>query len=318
MSEDLPFRLERGEQPLIELRSVTKQFRSRVALDAFSIAIDRGTVVGVLGPNGAGKTTMISIAAGLTRPTSGTVHWDGEQLASPFPPSLRRDIGMVTQETSLYSELTVRQNLRFAADLFGVRSKDRVDEILELVGLDDRAKDPAGELSGGMQRRLGLARALLHDPAFLVLDEPTLGVDVEARHALWGHIRSLRRAGKTALISTNQLDEAEALCDRIVVLREGKQIAEGTPLELLSRTGRLVEIDCADAAIPAMKDRLSAITGFRRIDVTDVGLTVHVEHGHSADEFAAVGLASDDVQGVRVRAPDMVEVFQALAEAGSA
>jgi ABC-2 type transport system ATP-binding protein len=165
-----------------------------------------------------------------------------------------------------------------------------------------------------MQRRLALARAILHEPAFLVLDEPTLGVDVEARHALWGHVRWLRRNGKTVLLSTNHLDEAEALCDRIVVLHNGRQVTEGKPEELLSRTGRCVEIDCRDGSVGQVRQQLESVIGVRRIDVTDVGLTVLVDHGHSPDALAALALSSDLVQSVRMRAPDMVEVFQSLTE----
>ena len=158
-----PVRVER--RALVEVQEVTQRFRSRVALDRFSMAIHEGTVLGILGPNGAGKTTLIHLVTGLTRPASGAVRWRGEALASPFPREVRRRIGLVTQETALYDELTVRQNLRFAADLFGVEPRDRrIADVLELVGLTARAKDRAGSLSGGMQRRLALGRALLHDP----------------------------------------------------------------------------------------------------------------------------------------------------------
>src|SRR5689334_20992396 len=174
----------------IEIEHVSQRLGSRTALDSLSLTIEAGTVVGLLGPNGAGKTTLIRLVSGLTRPSSGTIRWNGEKVTAPFAPELRRRIGLVPQDTALYDELTVRQNLRFAADLFAVRRPgDRVDEVLELVGLTKRARDRAGSLSGGMQRRLSLARALIHDPDFLILDEPTLGVDVEGRHALWGHIR---------------------------------------------------------------------------------------------------------------------------------
>jgi ABC-2 type transport system ATP-binding protein len=270
----------------------------------------------VLGPNGAGKTTLIELVAGLARPSEGTIRWHGEAVASPFPREVRRRIGVVTQQTALYDELTVRQNLRFAADLFGVARRDqRIAEVLELVGLANRIKDRAGSLSGGMQRRLALGRALLHDPDLLILDEPTLGVDVEARHALWGHVRWLRRSGKTVLISTNHLDEAEALCDRIVVLRDGRRVTEGDPAELLARTGRLVEIDCAAGGVAAVRQLVDALPEIGRIDETEVGLTVHVAHGLSPDAITSAALASELVQSVRVRPPDMLEVFQALTEA---
>ena len=299
---------------LIELDRATKRFGSRVALDGFSLSIAPGSVVGILGPNGAGKTTVLSLVAGLARPTSGAIRFRGREIGSPFPRDVRRAIGVVTQETSLYDELSVRQNLRYAADLFGVSDRDdRVAGVLALVGLGERAKDRVGSLSGGMRRRLALGRALLHDPDFLILDEPTLGVDVEARHSLWGHIRSLRRSGKTVLISTNQLDEAEALCDRIVVLREGKQIADGDPADLLARTGRCVEIDCFEGGVGPLRERVSHLPGVTRVDVSEVALTVYVAHGTSPHTVTDTALMNDYVASVRVRAPDMVEVFQSLA-----
>jgi ABC-type multidrug transport system ATPase subunit len=302
-------------EPLIELDEATKRFGGRVALDRFSLAIAPGVVVGILGPNGAGKTTVLNLVAGLSRPTSGAVRWRGRAVSSPFPTEIRRRIGVVTQETALYDELTVRQNLRFAADLFGVPERDaRVAEVLELTGLAERSKDRAGALSGGLRRRLALGRALLHDPDFLILDEPTLGVDVEARHALWGHVRRLRHDGKTVLVSTNQLDEAEALCDRIVVLRDGRRVTEGDPADLLARTGRAVEIDCVDGGAVAVAAEIAALPGIVRIDETEVGLTVHVEHGTSPQAVATAALESERVASVRVRAPDMVEVFQSLTE----
>jgi ABC-2 type transport system ATP-binding protein len=306
-------------QTLVEVEEATQRFGSRVALDRFSISIEEGTVVGILGPNGAGKTTLINLVAGLSRPVSGAVRWRGDAMTAPFPREVRRRIGMVTQETALYDELTVRQNLRFAADLFGVQERDqRIGAVLELVGLSERIKDRAGSLSGGMQRRLALGRALLHDPELLILDEPTLGVDVEARHALWGHVRWLRRSGKTVLISTNHLDEAEALCDWIVVLRDGRRVTEGDPAELLARTGRLVEIDCLAGSVDAVRERIAQLPGIGRIDVNEVGLTVHVPHGDSPDAVTVAALDTDVVQSVRVRPPDMLEVFQSLTDAGDA
>ena len=306
-------------QALIEVEEATQRFGTRVALDRFSISIQEGTIVGILGPNGAGKTTLINLVAGLSRPVQGVVRWRGKQVVSPFPRDVRRSIGMVTQQTALYDELTVRQNLGFAADLYGVeRRKARVGEVLELIGLSDRAKSTAGSLSGGMQRRLALGRALLHDPQFLILDEPTLGVDVEARHALWGHIRWLRRNAKTVLLSTNHLDEAEALCDRIVVLREGRRVTEGDPAELLARTGRLVEIECLAGGVGAVRERIAGLPGVGRIEASEVAITVHVPHDESPDAVTTAALESELVQSVRVRQPDMVEVFRALKGADDA
>jgi len=272
-------------------------------------------VVGILGPNGAGKTTLIELVAGLARPQSGVVRWRGRPVSPPFPREVRAQIGVVSQETALYDELTVDQNLRFAADLFGVpRKNSRIEEVLDVMGLTEREFDRAGSLSGGMQRRLALARAMLHDPALLVLDEPTLGVDVEARHALWGHVRSLRRSGKAVLISTNHLDEAEALCDRIVVLREGRRVGEGDPESLLARIGRCVDIDCVAGKVETVKPLVQGLSGIERIEQSAIGLTVHVARGASAQVVTGAVLECDAVQSVRVRPPDMLEVFQSLTE----
>jgi ABC-2 type transport system ATP-binding protein len=301
----------------IELESVTQRLGARVALDAFSLTIEPGTVVGVLGPNGAGKTTLIQLVAGLARPVVGKIRWNDVEVTAPFEPALRRRIGLVPQNTALYEELTVQQNLRFAADLFGVaNARARIAEVLDLVALRMRSKDRAGSLSGGMQRRLALARALIHDPEFLILDEPTLGVDLEGRHALWGHVRHLRRIGKTVLISTNHLDEAQALCDRIVVLKDGRRIAYGPASELLSRTGRCIEVDCYDGGVPEVQDSIARLPGVTRIQANEIGLTVHIPHGASADPITSIALDSALVQSVRVRAPDMVEMFEALSGAG--
>ena len=300
---------------LIDLHEVTQRFRARVALDRFSLSIEEGTVVGILGPNGAGKTTLIEVVAGLSRPVSGTVRWRGAVVAAPFPRDVRARIGVMTQHVALYDELSVRQNLHFAAQLFGVKRRDhRVADVLELIGLSSRVKDRAGALSGGMRRRLALGRALLHNPDLLILDEPTLGVDVEARHALWGHVRWLRGSGKTVLLSTNHLDEAEALCDRIVVLRDGRTVTEGDPAELLARTGRCVEIDCVAGAVQEVREQVAALPGVGRIDTTEVGITVHLAHGDSPDAVTIAALDSGLVQGVRVRPPDLLEVFQSLTE----
>jgi len=302
---------------LVELRSVSQRFGTRVALDGLDASILSGEVLGLLGPNGAGKTTVINIAAGLSRPSGGEVRWEDKPVRQPFPGTVRRRIGLVSQETALYEELTATENLRFAADLYGVERRDeRIAEVLALVGLAERAKDRARTLSGGMQRRLALARALIHDPELLILDEPTLGVDIDARHAIWGHIRLLRRQGKTILLSTNYLDEAEALCDRVVALREGRRIAEGTPPQLLSRIGRLVEIDVHDGETSAVRRHIEAFAGIEGIDESQMGLTVRLAGETTPDAVAAAALTTGGVQSVRVRAPDMVEVFESLVRSG--
>jgi ABC-2 type transport system ATP-binding protein len=167
-----------------------------------------------------------------------------------------------------------------------------------------------------MRRRLAFGRALVHDPDLLVLDEPTLGVDIDNRHAIWGHIRSLRRQGKAVLLCTNYLDEAEALCDTVVALRDGCQLATGAAATLLRTAGRCVEIDCGDEAVAAVKHRIEEVAPSARLEVHEAGLTVHLRADVAADSVAAAALGTRAVQGVRVRAADMVEVLEALAVPG--
>jgi ABC-2 type transport system ATP-binding protein len=304
----------RSAAPLVELSRVTQRFGGRVVLDEFSLAISPGEVVGLLGPNGAGKTTVVNAFAGLCRPTVGRVLWCGREVSSPFPRGIRRRLGVVPQNTALYDELTVADNLRFHADLYGVADRDdRIAQLLEMVGLAARRTDRVRILSGGQQRRLALARALVHDPEFLLLDEPTLGVDIDARHAIWGHIRWLRRHGKSVLLSTNYLDEAEALCDRIVALRDGRCLAQGRPEMLLARIGRCVEIDCPERQANLLRDRMEAVPGVHRVELHELGLTVHLRAGASPEPVTNEVVGAGTVHGIRVRAADMVEVFEALA-----
>src|SRR5579875_3449132 len=225
----------RAVDAAILVDDVTCRFGKRAALDHLSLTVPRGTIVGLVGPNGAGKTTLIELTCGLFPPASGRILVFGRDAARQ-PRDVRARIGVVPQETALYEDLSAWRNLRFAAALYGVRDADRrIAVLLDLVGLSERAHEPVRAFSGGMQRRLALARALLHDPALLLLDEPTVGVDVETRHQLWAHIRGLRAEGRTVLLATNYLDEAEALCNRAAILRAARLLAEDTPAALIAR-----------------------------------------------------------------------------------
>jgi ABC-2 type transport system ATP-binding protein len=185
--------------------------------------------------------------------------------------------------------------------------------VLGLVGLGARADEPVRSLSGGMQRRLAIARALLHDPRLLVLDEPTLGVDVEARHQIWSHVKTLRGAGRTVLLTTNYLDEAEALCDRVIMLREGRVVADGTPRELFSRAGRCVELECRELEAPLLVKALEGSPGILRIEGGAPGLVVYIDGTAVPEEVVRRAMAASPLRGFRIRSPDLVEVFRTLA-----
>lgn len=296
----------------VEVDNLKCSFGRIRALDGFSLAVQTGTVMGIVGPNGAGKTTLIDAICGLVRPTSGTVRVLGEDMASAGA-SLRARIGVLPQETALYDEVTARQNLRFTAALYGVPdAKRRIEEVLQLVGLEHRAGDIVRGFSGGMQRRLAIARALLHDPPLLILDEPTVGVDVEARHQIWAHVRSLKAMGRTVVLTTNYLDEAEALCDRVAILREGKLLAEDAPAALTARTGRCLELETRETDLLRMHDALSRNRDVLRVEPADFGLRVYLTANVNPEEVIHQARQAGSFEAFRTRSPDLAEVFRSL------
>ncbi len=225
--------------PAIEMTELCKDFGTFRAVDHLSLTVQQGEIFGLLGPNGSGKTTTINMISGLSVPTSGEVRVMGYDVRHQAR-QMRRILGSIPQETALYEELTAWDNLDFHADLFGVprhEKKERIVRLLELVQLLDRKASRVSTFSGGMKRRLAIARALLHDPSLIYLDEPTLGVDVQARRAIWEYCLSLRDQGKTVLITTNYLEEAQALCERLAIIDHGKLITVDTPDHLKQTFG---------------------------------------------------------------------------------
>lgn len=205
------------------------------ALKDINLTLPRGCLFGLLGPNGAGKSTLINILAGLTLKSEGEVWvWDADLDLDPR--RAQSAIGVVPQELNLDPFFTPRELLELQAGLYGVPKRERItDLLLEMVDLGALADAPSRSLSGGMQRRLMVAKAMVHQPPILVLDEPTAGVDIELRHRLWEQIRALKEAGTTILLTTHYLEEAEALCERIAILNQGRIVADGTKTELLAR-----------------------------------------------------------------------------------
>ncbi|WP_017975192.1 ATP-binding cassette domain-containing protein [Actinopolyspora halophila] len=233
-----------GSETAISLDRALVSFERRkheplVAVNDVSFEIPRGSVVCLLGPNGSGKTTTVNLICGLLRPTSGTVRIFGNDPVRQRREVLR-NLAVVPQETALYNSLNARENLSFHGHYYGVDHHDlgtRIDRVLELVQLTDRQKDRVGTYSGGMQRRLALARALLTEPKALLLDEPTLGVDVHSRAALWEQVRELASQGMCVLLTTNYMEEAEQLSDHIVILDHGARVVSGTVPELKAMVG---------------------------------------------------------------------------------
>jgi ABC-2 type transport system ATP-binding protein len=224
--------------PALKIERLRKTYSTGLlALDGVSLEVEAGRFFGLLGPNGAGKTTLINSVVSLARPDSGRVEVFGRDAYEEFREA-RRMIGVSPQEINLDKFLTVEETLLFHAGYYGVpkqNAKERAGDLLERFALTEKRKQRVNTLSGGMKRRVLFARALMHDPRILFLDEPTAGVDVELRYKLWGYIRELNREGLTILLTTHYLEEAEALCEEIALINDGKIAAQGTNAELKTR-----------------------------------------------------------------------------------
>jgi ABC-2 type transport system ATP-binding protein len=281
---------------------------SLLVLDDISMDVPTGTVIGLLGSNGTGKTTLIELVAGLRTLQAGDIQVLGRQHSDK---SVRRHLGFLPQHTALYSEVSVLDNLQFTARLHGCPTR-RIDEVLELVGMTDRRTSIVANLSGGLQRRVAIARALLNEPDVLILDEPTLGVDSENRHHIWQHVRALRRAGKSILISTNYLDEAEALCDEVVVLRAGHIATREAPRDLVRRSGCWLEVDCNQDDVAAMTTAARAHGAVEVIEEMP-SLRMHFPTTTTAQQALRELLPIGPISAVRERRADLAEIFTQLA-----
>src|SRR3989441_465296 len=242
--------------PLIDARGLRKEFDRIVAVDGVDFAVQRGEAFGFLGPNGAGKSSTMRMIGCVSPPSGGTLRILGMDPVQDGP-KIRARLGVVPQLDTLDMELTVRENLIIYGRYFGLSRKEvrvRAAELLEFVQLDERADDRVEPLSGGMKRRLTIARALVNEPELLLLDEPTTGLDPQARHVVWERLFRLKQQGVTLVLTTHYMDEAEQLCDRLVIMDRGKIAEEGSPHELIRRlsTREVVELRFAGEA-PAVE-----------------------------------------------------------------
>lgn len=219
----------------IVVEEITKKYKNIVALEKINFEINKGETLGVLGPNGAGKSTFVSIFTGTLKPTSGDIVINGYSLSSNLG-EIKKLIGYVPQDIALYPTLTGLDNLRFWAELYGLRGKKRdarIDEVVSIIRMNDRIKDRVDTYSGGMKRRVNIAVGLLNHPEILILDEPSVGIDIQSRKYIFEAIKELKEMNKTILLVSHIMDEMETLCDKIAVLEEGKLRAIGTKDEVL-------------------------------------------------------------------------------------
>ncbi len=296
--------------PAISFQSVSKTYSTSrnsgtaafKALDDVSFDIEAGEFFGLLGPNGAGKTSLISILAGLSRATAGTVKVHGSDVVTDYA-NARRKLGVVPQELVFDPFFTVREALRIQSGYFGIKKNDAwIDELLASLGLSDKANANMRQLSGGMKRRVLVAQALVHKPQVIVLDEPTAGVDVELRQTLWQFIARLNKQGSTVLLTTHYLEEAEALCGRLAMLKQGRVVALAPTSELLKAASSNVLRFKIDTELPEQLAAKARITG-RIVQFP----------AHDANEIeqylAAVRQAGLVAEDVEIRKADLEDVF---------
>jgi daunorubicin resistance ABC transporter ATP-binding subunit len=298
----------------VEIVHLVKRFGNFTAVDDLSLRVEPGEIFGLLGPNGSGKTTTVNMVSGLSSPTSGQVRVMGYDLRTQTR-QVRQVLGTVHQETALYEELSAWRNLDFHADLFGLpgpQKKARIEKMLDLVQLSDRKNSRVSTFSGGMKRRLALARALLHEPQLIYLDEPTLGVDVQSRRALWDYILNLQKQGKTVFITTNYLEEAEALCSRIAIIDHGRLVSLGRLDELKQKFGgSVVEIETGQPFQDLAGLRL--LTGVKLVEQEGLVLKVTDLPGHQVvPQIINMVAQGCEIRNITVREPNLDEVFLRL------
>jgi lipooligosaccharide transport system ATP-binding protein len=302
-----------AQAPLVHARGLVKRFGALVAVDAIDFDVQKGEAFGFLGPNGAGKSSTMRMIGCVSPPSGGTISVlgldpvrDGAQI--------RAKLGVVPQQDTLDFELTVRENVIIYGRYFGLPRhllRERAEELLEFVQLSDRADDKVEPLSGGMKRRLTIARSLVNEPEVLLLDEPTTGLDPQARHAVWDRLFRLKQQGVTQILTTHYMDEAEQLCDRLVVMDKGRIAAAGSPLELIRQysTREVVELRFPPQAQPAdFADRVDGLA--RRIEALPDRLLLYTDDGdHTAAGVHDLGVQP---QSVLVRRSTLEDVFLRL------
>ena len=298
----------------IEVENLKKSFGDFQAVQGASFHANSGEVLSLLGPNGAGKSTTISMLSGLLAPTSGDACIMGHSVIRE-PEAAKRSLGVVPQDIALYPDLSARENLVFWGKMYGLRGaelKSRVDEVLEVIGLTDRQKDHVGKFSGGMKRRVNIGAALLHKPAVIIMDEPTVGIDPQSRRHILDNVKELNQEGMTVLYTTHYMEEAAELSHHIAIMDKGKVIAYGTHDELIKMVGEQTRIDLTlNTEGRKSSGCWRSTEGVAKIDATDGKVTALVDDSNRVLPrlFEAASRAGVRITSVDIQEPNLETVF---------
>lgn len=306
----------------MQVRDLRKDFGDRTAVKGVSFDVNEGEVFGLLGPNGAGKSTMISMICGLLKPTGGDVLVGGRSVTRE-PMAVKAMLGVIPQDVALYPTLSARENLHFWGKMYGLRgaeSRRRTEEVLGMVGLSDRGNDRIQTYSGGMKRRINIAAGLLHSPKFLIMDEPTVGIDPQSRNHILETVQQLNRQGLTVLYTSHYMEEVEMLCHRIAIVDDGRIVAVGTKEELKKLVGNqdLIKVRIApdktrthNGSRPEAVYRLQKLRGVSKVTPEDGYIDILAENGREilAEVCASVSSLGIRIHSVEVQEPDLESVF---------
>ena len=294
---------------ILEVKDLVKKYGDFTAVNNVSFDIKEGEIFSLLGPNGAGKTTTISVLSTLFTPTSGDAIICGHSVKQD-PMAVRNAIGVVPQDLALYEDLTARENLSFWGQMYGLSGKElntRIEQVLEQIGLTDKAKQRIKTYSGGMKRRVNIGVGLLHKPRMLFMDEPTVGIDPQSRRAILDSVKELNRNGMTVLYTTHYMEEAQELSNRVGIIDHGKLIAFGTQAELTREVGETdtLVLHVGEAEDPQpLADALKSLSGVTRADVTDHEVTIITP---AAEELLAPAVTRANEMGIKIHSIDIRE-----------
>jgi ABC-2 type transport system ATP-binding protein len=301
----------------IEVQSLYKSFGDLQAVQGASFSAEEGEVLSLLGPNGAGKSTTISILSGLLEPTQGEAAILGHSIRSDAE-AAKACLGVVPQDIALYPDLSARENLLFWGKMYGLRGavlNQRVNEVLDVIGLTDRQKDRVGKYSGGMKRRVNIGAALLHKPAVIIMDEPTVGIDPQSRRHILENVKELNRQGMTVLYTTHYMEEAAELSDHIAIMDQGKVIAYGTHAELIKLVGELTTIELSlNMEGGQVVESWKRVEGVSHAKSEDGKVTVLVDDSNRVLPrlFEAASAAGVRITGIDIQEPNLEAVFMHL------